>query len=450
LFGLNPPPVENCRVLEIGCSTGGHLLAAALTLPNARFVGIDISESQLQIGRTVAAAAGITNVEFRSADLMTFRPDPGSFDYATAHAVYSWVPTNVRDRLLAVAKEALAPNGLGFMSYNAYPGGHIREMFWNMFRFHSADTTDPAEKISRVYGLAEFLVAGQTEPNGLAAQLMRGEAKRLEKIPFPGLIHYDDLWDGNTPVYVTEFARHLAKHSLKYVAEADVPKMHEGRFPPTVAEKLAAIRVTDLVRKEQYIDFLMLRRYRLSVFSHTDANPATSAHSAAIPEFHVGLTGRPVFEARFEQAVIDELKERSPQHIPFAELLSRSLARVGKEKARIYSARFADFLLDLFLRGFMEFSAMSSPFAKSPGPNPKASPLARVMSLESVWIPTLSMQTFHASEPGARELLSLLDGTRNRETLANDLVRAVPDLSDAKAATERLLDKFTEAGLLMS
>ena len=40
LRGLVPPDVEGARVLEIGCSTGGNLLAMATSLPDASFVGI--------------------------------------------------------------------------------------------------------------------------------------------------------------------------------------------------------------------------------------------------------------------------------------------------------------------------------------------------------------------------------------------------------------------------
>src|SRR5262245_26774329 len=127
LFGLNPPPVETCRVLELGCSTGGNLLAAAATLPKAQLVGVDLSDAQLDVGRRIAKRAGISNCELITADLMTFEPEPGGFDYVVSHGVYSWVPPAVRDRLFTVAKKALAPTGLGYVSYNAYPGGHLRE-----------------------------------------------------------------------------------------------------------------------------------------------------------------------------------------------------------------------------------------------------------------------------------------------------------------------------------
>src|SRR3954471_14302608 len=50
LFGLVPPAVERCRVLELGCAGGGNLIPMAVALPGASFVGIDLSPRQVADG----------------------------------------------------------------------------------------------------------------------------------------------------------------------------------------------------------------------------------------------------------------------------------------------------------------------------------------------------------------------------------------------------------------
>ncbi len=40
LFGLASAPPARCRVLEIGCASGGNLLPMAVELPDATFVGM--------------------------------------------------------------------------------------------------------------------------------------------------------------------------------------------------------------------------------------------------------------------------------------------------------------------------------------------------------------------------------------------------------------------------
>ena len=36
LFGLSPAPVEQCRVLELGCGEGSNIIPMALQLPGSR------------------------------------------------------------------------------------------------------------------------------------------------------------------------------------------------------------------------------------------------------------------------------------------------------------------------------------------------------------------------------------------------------------------------------
>jgi tRNA G46 methylase TrmB len=44
-FGVPAAAPERCRFLEVGCGDGTHSIAAALALPEATFVGIDLSSA---------------------------------------------------------------------------------------------------------------------------------------------------------------------------------------------------------------------------------------------------------------------------------------------------------------------------------------------------------------------------------------------------------------------
>ena len=46
-FGLTPPPLRRCHVLELDCSNGSNLFPMAQMLPEARFVGIDLWRRQV-------------------------------------------------------------------------------------------------------------------------------------------------------------------------------------------------------------------------------------------------------------------------------------------------------------------------------------------------------------------------------------------------------------------
>ena len=98
LFGMRPAPVENCRVLELGCGEGGNLLPMAFALRQSMFVGIDLAASAIGKAREETRALALTNVDFHCADLMEWTPPDGPFDYVIAHGFFSWVPDSVRLR----------------------------------------------------------------------------------------------------------------------------------------------------------------------------------------------------------------------------------------------------------------------------------------------------------------------------------------------------------------
>src|SRR5581483_2509905 len=158
LAGISAPAVPTCRVLEIGCATGGNLLPMAQALPEARFFSIDLSPNQIDAGVSIIRQLGFTNIELRCQNILDFSPDAGSFDYIIAHGVYSWVPREVRDKLLEIVARHLAPNGLAYVSYNTLPGWHLRQVFRDLTQFHArrAREDDIPDRISRAREMIAF------------------------------------------------------------------------------------------------------------------------------------------------------------------------------------------------------------------------------------------------------------------------------------------------------
>jgi SAM-dependent methyltransferase len=136
LFGLDPAPLADCRVLDVGCGDGANLLAMAAMFPESTFVGIDSAAVPIAEGHERAEDWGLANIDLRALDLMNLPDDFGSFDYIVVHGVYSWVPDAVRDGLMALVAEHLAPHGVAFVSYNALPGGHLRRLTREMMLYH--------------------------------------------------------------------------------------------------------------------------------------------------------------------------------------------------------------------------------------------------------------------------------------------------------------------------
>ncbi len=51
LFGMHPPSVSKCRVLELGCASGGNLIPQALAAPQSEFVAWNYPSDKWRTGR---------------------------------------------------------------------------------------------------------------------------------------------------------------------------------------------------------------------------------------------------------------------------------------------------------------------------------------------------------------------------------------------------------------
>jgi ubiquinone/menaquinone biosynthesis C-methylase UbiE len=69
------------RVLDVCCGTGASALPAAHAVGSEGLViAVDLAEELLKAGRTKARAAGLSNIEFRRADMTTLGFPDGQFD----------------------------------------------------------------------------------------------------------------------------------------------------------------------------------------------------------------------------------------------------------------------------------------------------------------------------------------------------------------------------------
>ena len=175
LFGLRPPRVERCRVLELGCASGGNLVPLAEALPDSWFVGVDLSaKRQIADGELhVIRKTGLSNVSLRHASITDIDDTYGHFDYVLCHGVFSWVPKDVQDRILDVCANHLTPNGIAYISYNTYPGWHMRGVIRDMMRYHAFRFDAPDQRIGQARAILDFLAQSVRQDAGAYNVLLR-------------------------------------------------------------------------------------------------------------------------------------------------------------------------------------------------------------------------------------------------------------------------------------
>jgi len=75
------------RILEAGCGTGAQTCILAGQNPDCAFTSIDISEESVAIAQKRVSDAGLSNVTFLHADILSAGTSVGMFD----HAVFCFV-----------------------------------------------------------------------------------------------------------------------------------------------------------------------------------------------------------------------------------------------------------------------------------------------------------------------------------------------------------------------
>lgn len=267
LFGLPAADPARCRVLELGCGSGGSLIPFSYVLPESRFLGIDLIPASIEEATSTAEKLGVRNVEFRCADILELPGSLGTFDYIISHGVYSWVPPEVREKMLEICRRHLAPRGVAYISYNARPGSDLRNMLRDILLFHAGNARTPAECVHQARAVTEFLATAK-EGNELFNRIMHWNHERISKL-HDALLFHDDLGTINQPFFFHEFIRRAAAHKLQYLGETELLSMSDRRFAPPIREQISRLG-GDLLASEQYMDFLSGRSFRETLLCHED------------------------------------------------------------------------------------------------------------------------------------------------------------------------------------
>lgn len=268
LVGISAPNPKTARVLELGATYGGNIISQALFNPDATFVGIELSQEQVEKGNEVIANAGLTNVSLIQSDIASIGSEIGTFDYIIAHGLYSWVDDGVKDALLRLIDEHLAEDGIAYISYNTYPGWHTMDEVRQLMMFSNRDKAQFNHK--------EKVLHGKTIGSIVGSQILKYDNLKERNSKFLGALRsvmqkdeyyvgHDHLEPNNDPVYFYQFNDHLEAHNLAYLCDADLTLSMVRSFDADIADTLDKLALNDHVAQEQYLDFMLDTTFRKSI-----------------------------------------------------------------------------------------------------------------------------------------------------------------------------------------
>jgi methyltransferase-like protein/cyclopropane fatty-acyl-phospholipid synthase-like methyltransferase len=265
LFGVKSASPDKARVLELGCAAGGNLIPHAVNNPNAKFIGVDSSKVEIDEALKCSTQLGLKNIEFHNCSIVDINDKFGKFDYIICHGVISWVPEFVRAKIFEICKKNLNENGIAYISYNTLPGWNMIRTIRDMMLYHANMFANVGEKITQARALLEFVKDSLENSKSPYAEVLKAEAALLAKQSDHYLCH-DHLEEDNKQYYFYEFMEEAKKHNLQYLSDCNISTMYLGNMPAKAAEKLQTIN--DIVRTEQYMDFITNRRFRSTLLCH--------------------------------------------------------------------------------------------------------------------------------------------------------------------------------------
>lgn len=462
LHGLAPAPVEHARVLEIACGDGANLIPMAYAIPAGEFVGFDLAGVPVERGQARISELGLKNIRIFQGDVLELGAELGRFDYIVAHGLYAWVPEPVRDRLMALCGELLTVEGVAFISYNALPGGYVRNAIRELMLGRAAEGEDAEQRVAGGIALVRSLLQARPDDDAYRI-LLEDHLKKMEERS-PRAIFHDELSEANHPVEFVEFAAHAARHGLQYLSEAVLPPPPDPCYRYDVRQLVEEAAGGDSLKQEQMFDFVRARKYRETLLCRADrvvqreagpeqfrrllfSSPATSARGEGEGSTAFTLPGGIRMEASHPGpvALMRALEQAWPRALSWKELESR-LDGTGFA----LDAAGARLLMRLAVAKFVELHRWNAPVANAIAERPRASAAARQEIETQVRAITLLHSTVQLEDPVARRFLTLVNGTRDRGELAVLLKAEFPDhpAEEIEKGIEPGLEMLRRAGFL--
>jgi SAM-dependent methyltransferase len=466
LYGMHPAPVENCSVLELGCGNGSNLISHAYGLPNAEFVGIDLSQIHIDQANAAAKELKLSNIEFRKMDVMEMSVDDfGRFDCITAHGLFSWVPDFVRDKVLSIFDELLEPNGIGYISYNAYPGSYPREMVRSLMRYHTDGIDDPDAKVRKAISLLELLAKNATEPE-VYQRILQFEFRRHQQHDTADIFH-DDLGECYRPFYFHEFVSLLRENGMQFLSEAE---LHASSRQGVAAEYNDLLNtLDDPIQREQYLDLLRGRVFRQTLFCRSEVELDREPKPAVMEKFCLSSSLRPVeplqnigapkvqkfANAKGQTMQIDHpltkaslayLGEIWGRSIATSELLdaAKQIVENAGGRSENWDGDFKTtktILLQITLASdLIELHTYAPNAVAEAGDKPTVNRLSRWQLRDANNVLTLLNKDLKLEDKTAHHLLNVMDGTRNRSEIVNELKSFVRSAANIEGKNDLIRD----------
>jgi SAM-dependent methyltransferase len=464
ILGHRAPDPTRARVLDLGCARGANLLALAARFPESRCLGLDFSQPQISDGQGLIEAAGLTNAALRTQDLTTWDPAGAEFDYILAYGVFSWVEDPVKERVLALCRQCLAPTGIACISYLTYPGCKQSEALRDLVRLRCDALDTFQEKVVAAHGILDFLAQAYESARSSPHAASWLDHVRQMRAKDPVFLFHDDLGRERDPCYLLQFVDRASSHGLQYLGDSTFGTMLIENLAGDAGKRLAGMGLSR-IEAEQFLDFAICRTFRVSLLVRQEAILPPELDADGVRELCLGTSLRPDAKGAGEPAeavfrtplgspitvrglplvaFLRGLTERGRGVFPFQEALARAQMAAGRSFDDRELTRLCADLVVLFGRGQLEFSAAPIRVLAAMPERPQLSRFNRALAEHRglAVSPAHEPLSLNASD---QALCAMLDGTR---TLTE--IQSWMGSQPGAGALQATLGRLFQAGCLES
>jgi methyltransferase-like protein len=342
-------------------------------------------------------------------------------------------------------------------------------MAWEAMRFRVNGIDNGLKKVEEGKNFLAAL-ANSAPPDSTYRALLWEELKRLVQKPAGAAVH-DEFEPSNQPFYFHEFSSAARSCGLKFFTEADPQWLNFVNLPPATQAFLRSID-TDIERREQYIDFIRCSRFRNALVCREDVKTSATPDPAVFKQFFLAAEIAPVsddekiggYEPKqftrpddaslsighpLTKAALVCLAEAFPNRILFEELIieAQKLLSVDRESDDLDTA--VKCLTDLFVTGYVRLHSFEPSCTYALSDRPIANTFARWQATSgSDSIALLNQITMHPEIDITKDMILLLDGTRDHADLAKEINESLADTTKERIeASGKTLAEIVEENL---
>lgn len=447
-FGWEAPDPTTASVLEIGCGDGLNLIGIAAAWPGTRCVGFDLSPGQIEVGRTIARTAGLSNVDLHHGDILDYARRGEGFDYIIAHGVYCWVPPPVREALLELVAARLKPGGIAYVSYDCLPAAAAKQAIIAFLRARVGGIADIDQRIDAAIRLVGVLARSQSADSRLKVTL----DALVARIPDYQRSYFFHDW--LSPSYAAStlagVAHAVDRFGLAVVGDADLSDLYVADLDEEARAWLMSEGI-DAASHGALIDMLRGdQTFRRTLLTRTGAllpvawdgmrrlryaflGTREEVNRPEGPAVRYATQGQAQMTTSIadEIGLLDILHANAPLEMTFGELVTAT----GFPEDDVERL-----LRQLAIVGLVEIHLTAPPYTLTPGERPRAGRLVRALLVEHDWAINLRHLRITASSQATRLLLILCDGNRDRD----ELVRVMSEELRVELSREQIDDAVEE------